>query len=185
MLFVFFYLSSLIVCGEIHMILGSEFACSEKSKIVNKLKLLCSDMGAGANPGSPSTGAAGESLFTASVSKRKYVVKGNIVRFDKVWSNVGNNYDPRSGVYTSPKDGAFHFSCTVMSQGNNGIRVNLWKNDEKTVAIYSYGAYGGTLNMALDLKRGDRVYIKQSHVENYIHAEPEYHFSMFSGFQIS
>lgn len=135
--------------------------------------------------GSPSTGAAGESLFTASVSKRKYVVKGNIVRFDKVWSNVGNNYDPRSGVYTSPKDGAYHFSCTVMSQGKNGIRVNLWKNDVKTVAIYSYGAYGGTLNMALDLRRGDRVYIKQGHVENYIYAEPEYHFSMFSGFQIA
>ncbi|CAC5379990.1 COL10A [Mytilus coruscus] len=166
------------------MTLGSKLACSEKTNIVNKLKLLCRAIGDSDNPGCPSTDA-GVSVFTASVSKRRYVVKGNIVRFDKVWTNIGNNYDPRSGVYTTPKDGAYHFSCTVMSQGRNGIRVNLWKNDVKTVAIYSNGAFGGTLNMGLDLKKGDRVCIKQSYLENYIYAEPEYHFSMFSGFQIS
>ena len=112
------------------------------------------------------------------------MVRGGIIRFDKVWSNIGNNYNQFSGVYTAPRDGAYHFSCTVMSHRNNAIRVNLWKNYSKTVAVYSSSYYGGTLNMVLDLKRGDRVYIKQGHVENYIYAEPDYHFSMFSGFLI-
>lgn len=112
-------------------------------------------------------------------------MKGHIVRFDKVWSNIGNDYNPLSGVYTARKDGAYHFSCTVMSAGNKAIRVSLWKNNLKTVSSYSYHYYSGTLNLVLHLKKGDKVCIKQDYGENYIFSEPEYNFSMFSGFLIS
>ncbi|XP_052101294.1 complement C1q subcomponent subunit B-like [Mytilus californianus] len=125
-MFVFIYFSVWILCREITMIHGSELACSEKSNIVNKLKLLCDGLDTGKESGDYNTSVSA-SGFSASVSRPKYVVRGHIVRFDKVWSNIGNNYDLQSGVYTAPKDGAYHFSCSVMSGGNKAIRVSLWK----------------------------------------------------------
>ncbi|CAC5388806.1 unnamed protein product [Mytilus coruscus] len=183
-MFVFNFFSVWILCREITITHGSELACSEKSNIVNKLKLLCDGLDTGKESGDRSTGV-NVSGFSASVSRPKYVVRGHVVRFDKVWNNVGNNYDPQSGIYTAPKDGAYNFSCTVMSIVNKLIRVNLMKNNLKTVANYAKGHNSATLNMVLDLKKGDKVCIKQGHVENYIYSEPNYNFSMFSGFLIS
>ncbi|VDH99753.1 Hypothetical predicted protein [Mytilus galloprovincialis] len=163
------------------MIHGSKLACPEKSSMVNKLKLLCDELDIGKESGDRSTASG----FSVSLSRAKYVVKGHIVRFDKVWSNIGNDYNPQSGVYTSPKNGVYHFSCTVMSAGKKAIRVSLWKNNLKTVTSYSYHHYSGTLNLVLHLKKGDKVCIKQDYHENYIHSEPKFNYSMFSGFLIS
>ncbi|CAG2226116.1 C1QL [Mytilus edulis] len=107
------------------------------------------------------------SAFAASLTAPKTLGTGEIVKFDKVWTNVNNDYDSSTGVYTAPKPGVYQFLCTVMTHYNKTLRVLLWKNDMKTVAVYpgSSGHNTGTINMILELKKGDKVYIKQTHRE--------------------
>ncbi|CAG2190030.1 Glutamine amidotransferase-like class 1 domain-containing protein 3A, mitochondrial,Glutamine amidotransferase-like class 1 domain-containing protein 3B, mitochondrial,ES1 protein homolog, mitochondrial [Mytilus edulis] len=99
------------------------------------------------------------SAFAASLTASKTLGHGEIVKFDKVWTNVNNDYDPITGVYTSPEPGVYQFSCSVMTQKDKQLRVYLWKNKKRTVAIYAgYPGYNtGTLNMILDLAKGDKV----------------------------
>ncbi|XP_071148760.1 cerebellin-1-like [Mytilus edulis] len=126
------------------------------------------------------------SAFAASLTASKTLGTGEIVKFDKVWTNVNNDYDSSTGVYTAPKPGVYQFLCTVMTYYNKTLRLLLWKNGMKTVAVYP-GANGhqtGTINMILELKKGDKVYIKQANTEKYIYSESAYNYSMFSGYLI-
>ncbi|VDI64362.1 Hypothetical predicted protein [Mytilus galloprovincialis] len=126
------------------------------------------------------------SAFAASLTAKKILGSGETVKFDKVWTNVNNNYDPSTGVYTAPNSGVYQFSCSVMSGYKKSLRVFLWKNDRKTVAVFpgNHGHDMATLNMVLELKKGDRVYIKQGGTEKYIYTEAASNFSMFSGYLI-
>ncbi|VDI59087.1 Hypothetical predicted protein [Mytilus galloprovincialis] len=58
------------------------------------------------------------SAFAASLTASKTLGHGEIVKFDKVWTNVNNDYDPITGVYTSPEPGVYQFSCSVMTQND-------------------------------------------------------------------
>ncbi|CAC5411096.1 unnamed protein product [Mytilus coruscus] len=126
------------------------------------------------------------SAFVASLTASKTLGAGEIVKFNKVWTNVNNDYDSSTGVYTAPKPGVYQFSCSVMTQHGKTLRVFLWKNDMKTVAAYpgSDNHNMGSLNMVLELKKGDKVYIKQGGPEKYIYSEPASNFNMFSGYLI-
>ncbi|VDH90089.1 Hypothetical predicted protein [Mytilus galloprovincialis] len=127
------------------------------------------------------------SAFAASLTAARTLGTGEIVKFDKVWTNVNNDYDPSTGVYTAPKQGVYQFLCTVMTANNKTLRLLLWKNDMKTVAVYpgNSGYNTGTINMILELKKGDKVYIKQASLDKlYIYSESAYNYSMFSGYLI-
>ncbi|CAC5389751.1 C1QL [Mytilus coruscus] len=126
------------------------------------------------------------SAFAASLTASKTLGSGEIVKFDKVWTNINSDYDPSTGVYTAPKPGVYQFSCSVMTKYNKVVRVLLWKNDMKTVAVYpgSPGYNTGTINMVLELKKGDKVYIKQGANDKDIYSESAYNYSMFSGYLI-
>ncbi|VDI01940.1 Hypothetical predicted protein [Mytilus galloprovincialis] len=120
------------------------------------------------------------------MTSRQTLGAGQIIKFNKVWTNVNNDYHPSTGVYTTPKPGLYHFSCTVMTPHDKILRVFLWKNDKKTGGVYpgSSGYNIGTLNMVLEPNKGDNVYIKQLGSEKSIWSEPAGNFCMFSGYQI-
>ncbi|XP_063434264.1 multimerin-2-like [Mytilus trossulus] len=127
------------------------------------------------------------SAFAASLTVPKSLGVGELVKFDKVWTNVKKDYDPITGVYTAPTSGVYQFSCTVMTSSGGQLRVFLWKNDAKTVAVYpgQIGYNTGTLNMVLELNKGDKIYIKQGESqENSIYSEPSSNFCLFSGYLI-
>ena len=126
------------------------------------------------------------SAFAASLTNQQTLGAGQIIKFNKVWTNVNNDYHPSTGVYTAPKPGLYQFSCTVMTQHNKTLRIFLWKNDTKTVGVYpgNSGYNMGTLNMVLELNKGDKVYIKQRGSEKSIYSDPASNFCMFSGYQI-
>lgn len=111
-----------------------------------------------------------------------------VVKFDKVWTNIGNGYDSSSGVFTAPRGGVYQFSCSAMTASNKTLRLHLMKNDQRTVGLYpgQSGHNMGTLSMVLQLKKGDRVYMKHpTSGENSLYSESGSNFSMFSGYFIS
>ena len=110
-----------------------------------------------------------------------------VAKFDKVWTNIGNGYDASSGIFTAPRGGVYQFSCSAMTNSGKTLRLHLMKNDQQTVSLYpgNSGYNMGTLSMVLELKKGDRVYMKQGGREKNLYSEAGSNFSMFSGYFIS
>ena len=78
--------------------------------------------------------------------------------FDKVWTNVGNGYNPNTGKFTAPKSGLYQISGTVMSATGKKLHVYLFKNDKQTVSLYSgTGPATGAVNIVLKLQKGETV----------------------------
>ena len=126
--------------------------------------------------------------FGASSTKNENLDNNEVVKFDKVWTNIGNGYDSSSGVFTAPRGGVYQFSCSAMTLSGKTLRLHLMKNDQRTVSLYpgTSGHNMGTLNMVLELKKGDRVYIKHlGSGSNSLYSEAGYNYSMFSGYFIS
>ncbi|CAC5374829.1 unnamed protein product [Mytilus coruscus] len=109
----------------------------------------------------------------------------DIVKFDEVKINIGRGYDSMTGIFTSPRNGIYIFSCTIMVNGGGGVQFQLNKNDQLYTNGYAansnYGAQ--TVNSLVELRTGDKVYIKHSAGTSqnvYGH-----YFSTFSGYLLS
>ncbi|CAG2204757.1 C1QL [Mytilus edulis] len=138
--------------------------------------------------GSCPSGIRGKGVpaFSASLSTGKSFSGSTKVIFDKVWANIGDGYDSRSGIFTAPQSGVYQFSCTIM-RNEKDVSVYLFQNEIKTVAILPGSIKDfapGTLNIVLKLKKDDKVFIRNGQSQQ-IYSESGSHFSMFSGFMIS
>lgn len=87
----------------------------------------------------------------------------NVLKFDEVTTNIGQNYNPSTGVFTAQKEGVYQISCVIVSASRNPVHYWLYKNEER----FSYGytssnahANSNTQNWILELKKGDRVFIQ-------------------------
>ena len=108
-------------------------------------------------------------------------------------TNVGNAYDPLTGVFTAPVSGLYDFQATVMSaHAGSGQRVYAAMNVDNTrVAIALSDTNHGHWNQAtmksiVHVSAGQKVYLQNtdnSVVEYYSsHAEP---YTTFSGILIT
>ena len=105
--------------------------------------------------------------------------------FDKVWTNVGNGYNPNTGKFTAPKSGLYQISGTVMSRPGKVLHVYLFKNDKQTLSLYSGTGYAtGTVNIVLKLQKGETVYMKHYNSTQTIYSDSGA-YCVFSGFLIS
>lgn len=121
-------------------------------------------------------------VFFASLTKDTTLTGVNdVVKFDDVKLNVGGGYDCNTGVFTAPRNGVYVISCLILALKTSQVHFQLNKNNDLYTGGYApntnYGSH--TLNSFLNLKKGDRVYIKHrgTATEN-IHG---HHFSTFSG----
>jgi hypothetical protein len=109
-----------------------------------------------------------------------------IIKFDSVRTNVGGHYSPSRGVFTVPIPGIYMLSATVMSTHGKNLHCALWVNDVMYERAFGTNYSTGSLNTVLQLKKGDRVYIKKDSQSS---KPSEYmlggHFSMFSGYLIA
>ncbi|XP_038583621.1 cerebellin-1-like [Micropterus salmoides] len=81
--------------------------------------------------------------------------------FKRVTTNIGNAYNPDTGVFTAPVKGLYYVRFTG-AVGNSGtLNAALLKNGENMFAIYdSRGTHGsGSNSMALVLEEGDRLWV--------------------------
>ena len=123
--------------------------------------------------------------FSASRSQSKTLGPWEIILFDKVWTNVGNGYNPNTGKFTAPKCGLYQISGTVMSTDTKRLDVHLFKNDKQTISLFAGARYAtGTANIVLKLQQGDTVYMKNHEITQTIYSNNSI-YCVFSGFLIS
>lgn len=125
--------------------------------------------------------------FTASVSSRSSSWNSGTLVFPEVITNVGNAYNPQTGVFTAPIGGDYVFFVNVQSYDTNSIYVDIVMNGVSKVRTmaYSYNGYdrdeAGPNLAVLTLQKEDRVWIKHHFGQGYY---SDGHITTFSGFLI-
>ncbi|VDH93160.1 Hypothetical predicted protein [Mytilus galloprovincialis] len=126
--------------------------------------------------------------FTASLSytSTKNINDKEIVKFDKVWTNNGNHYDPNTGIFIAPREGLYQVSTTVMSVYGKYVHVHIWQNETRTVGLYPGTGYNeATANIVLHLKKGDKITVRGGDsTRSYLFSSTS-HYSMFSAYLIA
>ncbi|ROI89223.1 Complement C1q-like protein 4 [Anabarilius grahami] len=81
--------------------------------------------------------------------------------YKKVFTNIGNAYNPITGVFTAPLKGAYMFRVSVHGHGGTTSAADIMKNGKHVVIAYANQAQGvlnSSNGVVLILEFGDVVY---------------------------
>lgn len=103
--------------------------------------------------------------------------------FKHVITNIGNAYNPNTGMFTAPVRGVYRFDFGIYSlYGGDPAGASLIKNQEHICMTYEHqssGAGTSSKSVALQMERGDTVFLRLP--RTYKVFDNENHHTMFSG----
>ncbi|XP_035534172.1 multimerin-2-like [Morone saxatilis] len=108
-----------------------------------------------------------------------------VLRFSKVFTNVGNSYSPSTGYFTAPVKGVYYFRFTICGHTSDGnMGVQLFHNG-KSIVFNLQGKYSSSFQylsnaVILELNVGDELHLVLPK-QNAIYDNVNNH-STFSGF---
>lgn len=120
--------------------------------------------------------------LSAVLSKDSYLGDNQAIKYDRLLTNIGNGYDKWCGHFTAPLKGLYVFSCTVMTVNGHDVSVEMVKNGQRMMEVYSSRSAWdtATISVALALVKGDKVWIRRFDSGRHIH----WNYNMFSGYLI-
>ncbi|XP_022295233.2 complement C1q tumor necrosis factor-related protein 3-like [Crassostrea virginica] len=123
--------------------------------------------------------------FTASVVSSSSSWNSGTLVFNKVISNVGKGYDPKTGVFTAPIAGMYVFYVAAIEYGTQHLRSDIVINNVPKVRMLGYitaGYQTGTNMVVQYLKRGDNVRV--AHFQGSGYYSENAPMTTFTGFMI-
>ncbi|XP_048022288.1 multimerin-2-like [Megalobrama amblycephala] len=105
------------------------------------------------------------------------------ITYRNVFTNIGNAYNPVTGIFTAPLKGAYMFRVTVYGHGGTGSSASIYKNGKHMVVSFNYQAQdrvNSSNGVVLILEAGDVVYVRLG--TNTRIADSENNHNTFSGF---
>ncbi|XP_042327066.1 LOW QUALITY PROTEIN: C1q-related factor [Sceloporus undulatus] len=145
-------------------------------------------------PGSPSSGPISTATYSTVPRVAFYAGLKNphegyeVLKFDDVVTNLGNNYEAASGKFTCNVPGTYFFTYHVLMRGGDGTSMwaDLCKNGQVRASAIAQDAdqnYDYASNsVILHLDAGDEVFIKLDGGK--AHGGNNNKYSTFSGFII-
>lgn len=102
-------------------------------------------------------------MFFAFLKNTITFTGSNVLKFDEVTTNLGNNYNPSTGEFIAPRKGIYQFSCIILASGGNSVHYQLNRNNEVFTNGYTSKtshANSSSHNWIIELKKGDRAFIR-------------------------
>ncbi|XP_067247350.1 uncharacterized protein [Chanodichthys erythropterus] len=87
------------------------------------------------------------------------------ITYKKVFTNIGNAYNPVTGIFTAPLKGAYMFRVSVYGHGGTPSTASIYKNEEHMVVAHDVQAQdndrlNSSNGVVLILEVGDVVYVR-------------------------
>lgn len=110
-----------------------------------------------------------------------------ILSYLTVITQIGNSYNPKTGIFDVPFDGAYVFTLTMAVNGRHrqyleiavdSVRINDIFADASSVNDYTFT----TKQWILKLKRGSKVWIRTTNYNNVQRQIYGYSHTLFGGF---
>ncbi|XP_066568594.1 cerebellin-1 [Amia ocellicauda] len=83
--------------------------------------------------------------------------------YKKVYTNIGNAYNPTTGIFTAPVKGVYDFSYSAFKNSAQTMGVMLYKNGKRIVIVYdniAQDSQDSASNRAiLQMDVGDQAYL--------------------------
>lgn len=131
------------------------------------------------------TGFYQKVAFTAAVTSTSTTWNSGTLVFDAIISNVGNGYNPRTGVFTAPMNGAYVFYVSCIEYERQDLRLEIVLNNVSKVRTLAYSGTDyqtGTNMVVLSLREGDNVWVKHYYGRGYY--SKSIPLTTFTGFMI-
>ncbi|XP_062587016.1 multimerin-2-like isoform X3 [Saccostrea cucullata] len=127
--------------------------------------------------------------FTAGVTSHSSSWNSGTLVYDKVINNVGEGYNPNTGIFTAPVEGDYVFYVSIQSYSASSIFVDIVLNGSNKVRAMAHVTNPndqyetGTNLVTFRLQQGDTVWVKHYSGQGYYtHSDaPD---TTFSGFLI-
>lgn len=126
--------------------------------------------------------------FSTGLTHSIVLTKPVNVTFDRIFLNMGNGYDNNTGVFTCPHSGTYNFVFHALSQQNEQLQLDLYRNNEYIVTGYAHTAndyreVGNHVILALD--EYDEVYLRgRGTGRNALYGAPDEVYTTFNGFMV-
>ncbi|XP_043996374.1 complement C1q-like protein 4 [Gambusia affinis] len=175
----FFFLGTLLVCG---LVGSQETIETQLQQIMARLEKIERENEERANrPQVAFTAALLESQNWTSIGPFDSC---HTLEFRNVITNIGNAYNPETGIFTAPVKGLYYFRFTGIVGKTGKLNARLKKNSENIVAIYhKAGRQASASNgVALELEEGNEIYIQIW--DNDLTIADQSRLSTFSGFLV-
>ncbi|XP_066550283.1 complement C1q tumor necrosis factor-related protein 3 isoform X2 [Amia ocellicauda] len=84
--------------------------------------------------------------------------------YKNLFTNIGNAYNPTTGIFTAPVKGVYDFSFSAFKNSGEVMGVMLYKNGKRIVIVYDNNPQdtqdSGSNRAVLQLDVGDQVYLR-------------------------
>ena len=102
-------------------------------------------------------------MFSAYLGPDVTASPGDVIVFNEIITNVGNSYDPATGVFTCPDSGYYVFDVHVMGQMDKIVGVLMYLNGSQLGFAYADNQLdnqSASGYVSVLLKQGDKVNVK-------------------------
>ena len=116
------------------------------------------------------------------LSKSLTISGSSTVVFDKVFTNAGDAYDSKTGIFRAPVKGLYYFHCTFLSVGTKLHLILMKNNNRLTYGHSQKDRDAGSMTGTLALEMGDKVFIQHYPTGSEVLHDS---YSSFTGYLIS
>ncbi|XP_060063259.1 complement C1q-like protein 2 [Ylistrum balloti] len=147
---------------------------------------------AATNGDNRATSDPGEVAFSAGLTSMLTLSHTERVKYNRIYTNIGNGYHSDTGTFECPVAGIYVFQFHSVAHQNKAAWLQLYKNFQYVASTYGHTVndYASTGNsVILHLSKGDEVYIQAVDpiygYATYLYGANDEVYCTFSGYMIS
>ena len=104
------------------------------------------------------------SAFTATIDQSYYYNDGDMVIFDVIVTNIGNNYQAGTSMYVCPRQGIYVFSLALFNHHAYYMKANLMCGDKNLATAWAFNANKhnnqGSVTVVTECAAGEQVWVR-------------------------